>query len=203
MVSGQSTEGLFFNVGTGCYKSATGLVAFKLVEVVDEHVGEFVGLGVPLGRVGVGVARVEDFRVNAGKFGRNFKVEDGEFLGGSLEDSAVEDGVDDAAGILDGDALAGTVPAGVDEISLCAALFHALNEFFGILGGVERQECCAKASRECRGRLGDAALGAGQLSGEAGQEIVLSLLGGQDGDRRQHAKSVGAQEDDILGGGTA
>ena len=33
------------------------------------------------------------------------------------------------------------------------------------------------------GGLGDAALGASQLCGEAGQEVVLGLLGAQDGDR--------------------
>ena len=60
------------------------------------------------------------------------------------------------------------------------------------------QECLTEASGEGRGRLGDAALGASQLSSEAGQEVVLGLLRSQDGNRRQYAECVSRQEDNVL-----
>ena len=120
---------------------------------------------------------------------------------GGLQDGAAQDGVDDAAGVLDGDTLAGAVPAGVDQISLGAALLHLLDQLLSVLGGMQLQEGLAEAGGEGRGGLGDAALGAGQLRGEAGQEVVLGLLGGQDGHGRQNAESVGGQEDDVLGSG--
>ena len=40
-------------------------------------------------------------------------------------------------GILDGDPLAGAVPAGVDQVGLGAALFHLLDQFLSILGGMQ------------------------------------------------------------------
>mgnify|MGYP007132127825 CR=1 FL=1 len=64
---------------------------------------------------------------------------------------------------------------------------------------MQLEEGLAEAGGEGRGGLGDAALGAGQLRGEAGQEVVLGLLRGQDGDGRQNAERVGGQEDDVLG----
>ena len=63
---------------------------------------------------------------------------------------------------------------------------------------MQLQERLAEAGGERRGGLGDAALGAGQLGGEAGQEVVLGLLRRQDGDGRQNAESVGGQEDHVL-----
>ena len=144
--------------------------------------------------------RDRDFGGNASQLGGDLKIEVRQLLGRSLVDIAVQDGVDDAAGILDGDTLAGAVPAGVDEVGLCAALFHLLDEFFGVLGRMQFEEGLAKAGGEGRGGLGDAALGAGQLRGEAGQEVVLGLLRGQDGDGRQNAESVSGQEDDVLRG---
>ena len=68
---------------------------------------------------------------------------------------------------------------------------------------MQLQESLAEACREGRGGLGDAALGAGQLGGEAGQEVVLSLFGGQDGNGRQNAESISRQEDDVLSVGAA
>ncbi len=65
---------------------------------------------------------------------------------------------------------------------------------------MQLEEGLAEAGGEGRGGLGDAALGAGQLRGEAGQEVVLGLLRGQDGDGRQNAERVCGQEDDVLRG---
>ena len=78
---------------------------------------------VPLGGIRIGVAGIENLGVDAGQLGGNLEVEVGDLLGGRLQDSAVQDRVDDAAGILDGDTLAGAVPAGVDQIGLGAAGF--------------------------------------------------------------------------------
>ena len=107
-------------------------VAFVLVEVLHEALRQILRLGVPLGGVGVGVARVEDRGIDAGQLGGHLEVEQRDLLGRSLEHVAVQDRVDDAAGVLDGDALAGAVPAGVDEIRLRAGLLHALDELLGV-----------------------------------------------------------------------
>ena len=74
--------------------------------------------------------------------------------------------------------------------------------FQPVLGGMEAEECLAEACRESGGGLGDAALGTGELGGEAAQEVVLGLLVVEDGHGGQHAEGVGAQEDDLLGGRT-
>ena len=62
-----------------------------------------------MGRVRIGVARIQNAGVHAVQHGGNLEVEVGALLGGHIVDVAVQDGVDDAAGILDGDALAGAV----------------------------------------------------------------------------------------------
>ena len=91
------------------------LVAFVLGEVLDEAASQVLCLLFPLGSICIGVAGVQDGGINAGQLGGNLEVEVGDLLGGSLVDGAAQDGIDDAAGILDGDALAGAVPAGVDQ----------------------------------------------------------------------------------------
>ena len=65
---------------------------------------------------------------------------------------------------------------------------------------MQLQEGLAEAGREGRGGLGDAALGAGQLGGEAGEEVVLGLFRRQDGNRRENAESIRREEDDVVGG---
>ena len=67
--------------------------------------------------------------------------------------------------------------------ALAPDFFMLLNELLAVLGGVQRQEGCAEAGREGRRRLGDTALGTGQLGREAGEEVVLRLLGREDRDR--------------------
>ena len=52
------------------------------------------------------------------------------------------------------------------------------------------EEGLAEAGGEGRGGLGDAALGAGQLGGETGQEVVLGLLRSQNGYRRKYAEEL-------------
>ena len=55
----------------------------------------------------------------------------------------------------------------------------------------------AKAGRERRLGLGDADLGAGHLGRVAADEVVHGLLGRQPAHRRQHAKGIARQEDDV------
>ena len=62
--------------------------------------------------------------------------------------------------------------------------------------GRKLQEGLSEAGGEGGRRLGDAALGTGQLGGKAGQEVVLRLLRRQHAHGRQYAKRVRAQEDD-------
>ena len=86
------------------------------MEVLDEASCEILGLLFPNCGIGVSVARIEDAGVDALKHGRNLEVEERDLLGRSLVDGAGEDGIDDSAGVADGDALAGAVPAGVHQI---------------------------------------------------------------------------------------
>ena len=51
-----------------------GLVAFVLDEVLDEAGSEILCLDVPISRISVGVARVEDFGGNASQLGGDLKI---------------------------------------------------------------------------------------------------------------------------------
>ena len=84
---------------TCSYESLAGFVVGVLVEVLDEASSEVFSLFFPDRSVGVGVAWVKNCRVNVRKAGRNFEVEHRDLLGFSLEDRAIEDSVDDTAGI--------------------------------------------------------------------------------------------------------
>ncbi len=88
-------------LGAGSYESLACGVVLKLLEVVDEHFSELGSFCCPFFGVGVCVAGIENVRVYTGQFGRNSEVEDGELLGGSAQNCAVKDCVDDAAGVLD------------------------------------------------------------------------------------------------------
>ena len=76
-------------------------------------------------------------------------------------------------------------------------LFELLGQFLSVFRGVQQQEGCAETGGEGRLRGHDAALGAGQLGGVAAQVVVHGLLLVEDGDGRQHAESVGREEDDL------
>ena len=78
----------------------------------------------------------------------HLEVEVGDLLRGRGLDGAVEDGVNDAAGVLDGDALAGAVPAGVDQIGLGAAGLHALDQLLSVLGGMQLEEGLPKQAEK-------------------------------------------------------
>ena len=111
-----SAVGSSLELRTGCYESLASLVAFVLLEVLDEASGEVLGFLVPLSGISVGVARIEDTSVNAFELCGNLEVEVRNTLCGSLEDSATEDSIDDTTCILDRDALASAVPTGVHQV---------------------------------------------------------------------------------------
>ena len=180
-----------------------------LVEVVDEHLSELLGSRIPLGlilviplgfgRILVGILRIEDFRSNAFELRRDLEAEVRDLLRRSFVDGTAVDGVDNAARILDGDALAIAVPARVDEVCLRAIGLYALNKFMRIFRRRQLEEGLTEASGERRRRLRDAALRASQLGREAGEEVILHLFRRQDGNRRQDTESIGCEEDDALG----
>src|SRR5574344_283671 len=151
----------------GCYKSLACIVAFVFVEVLDEASCKILCLVVPNLCISIGVARIKDVGCNSGEFCRNFEVEVRNLLGRGLVNGAVEDGVDDAAGVADRDTLACSVPACIDEVCLRTALGHPLYEFFCILCRMQFEECLSEACCECRSRLGDTALGSGKLGCES------------------------------------
>ena len=178
-------------LGTSLYEGLSSAVGLVLVEVLDEPSCEILGLLLPLCGICIGVARIEDAGVNSFELGRDGEVEERDLLGRGGVDAVVEDGVDDTTGVADRDPLAGTIPAGVHEVSLCTALLHPLDEFLGVLGRVELKEGLAEAGGEGRGGLGDTALSSSEFGCEAGEEVVLRLLGIKDGDRRKDTESVG------------
>ena len=94
---------LLFQLRTCGDKRFALRIAGKLLEVLDEPAGKVFRSPVPLGRVGISIARVENCRVYARECGRHRKVEIRNLLGRGLVYRAVEDGVDDAACIPDGD----------------------------------------------------------------------------------------------------
>ncbi len=175
------------------------IVVGELDKVVDEELGKVLGFLVPFRRIGVGVARIENCGVDTGKCCGHLEVEIGHFLGGCLLDGTVKYGVDDAACVFDRDAFAGAVPASVDEIGLCSAAFHTFHELFGVLGGMQLEECLSEAGAEGRRGLGNAAFGTSKLGRETAEEVILALFGSEDADGRQHTVCVGAEEDDVLG----
>src|SRR5699024_2494870 len=144
-------------------QSLSGLVSFVLGEVLDESGSQILCLGLPLGRICIGITRVKDVGVNTRKLGGYFDVEVRDLLGGSLQNVSVQDRIDDSAGILNGDTLSGAVPSGVNQISLGAALLHSLYQLFRILGRMQLQEGLSEAGGEGRSGLGDSALGSGKL----------------------------------------
>ena len=111
----------------------------------------------------------------------------------------IQNGVDNRAGIFDGDTFAGTVPAGVHQVCLRAGCLHAFHQHFSVLRRVQRQEGRAEAGGEGWGWLRHATLGTRQLGGKTGEEVVLRLAGRQARHRRQHAERIRRQENDLRG----
>ena len=97
------------------------------------------------------------------------------------------------------DAILAAGPAGVDQPAIDIVLGDQLTQHVAVDGGIERQERRAEAGREFRLRLvAEAALGARDLRGVAGEEVIHRLRRRQLGDRRQHAEGVGGQHHHVL-----
>ena len=72
---------------------------------------------------------------------------------------------------------------------------EALAEHLGIDVRGQRQEGRSQSRRRTRGRLlAHAGLGACELRGISGEEVIHGLLGRKTRDGRQHAKGIGGQE---------
>ena len=147
----QLPKNSLLNRGACGDQGLASVIAGVLHEILHEAACQILGLLFPLGGVCIGVAGIKDRRIDAGQCGGNLQVKVGDCLRLGLQDGAVQDRVDDAAGVLNGDALAGAVPAGVDQVSLGAALLHLLDQLFGVLRRMQLQEGLTKASGEASG----------------------------------------------------
>ena len=110
---------------------------------------------------------------------------------------------DDTTSVLNGDALAGTVPTRVHEISLSTALLHLLHELFSVLRGVKFEEGLTEASRESGRGFSDTTFRTCELSGETAEEVVLRLSSIEDRNGRQYTEGVSREEDHVLRSGSS
>src|SRR5690606_8769792 len=114
---------------------------------------------------------------------------------------AVEDGADHGAGEAQLNALPDAVwpaaPAGVYEPHIHPVLLDLLAEQLSIAPRVERKERRAEARTKRGLRLRDTTLGSGDLRRVAADEVVHRLLRRELAHRRQHAKRVGGEEEDV------
>lgn len=76
-------------------------------------------------------------------------------------------------------------------------LFHFSRKLPGVDRRVKRKKGCAEAGGKGGLRIGDAALGSGNLRCVAAEEMVLSLFDGEDRYRRKDPGSVRREEDDV------
>ena len=77
-------------------------------------------------------------------------------------------------------------------------LIDLLAQQVAVCLGAARHEGCPKAGGEGRLRFGHAPLGARDLGGEARQEVIHRLRRGQPRNRRQHAKRIAGEHDDVV-----
>ena len=127
--------------GNECF---AGSVVLILLEVLDETLCEVFCLGCPFFGICVGVAGIEDlWDLRRGSSVGISKSKMGSFFVGALR-MAPSRIASMMPRIFDRDTFACAVPACVDEVSLGARCCHALNEFLGIFGGMEFEECLAK-----------------------------------------------------------
>ena len=175
---------------TSSNESLTSLVVCVLSEVLDETSSQILSLLLPLRSLSVCIAWIQDLSSYTWQLCWNLEVEHRDLLCWSLVDVTVQDSVDDTTCIADRDTLACTVPTCVNEVCLSVVLVHLLNQLLSVLCWVQLQECLAEASRECWSRLCDTALCTCQLSCEAREEVVLSLLWSQDRYWRQYTKCI-------------
>ena len=170
-----------------------------LLEVLHKAGGQLLAACLIRGLVLPGVLRDQQLGGHTLDAGGHLHAEGGIGDELALLDLAGKGGGDHGAGVAELHALAGAVPAGIDQIDLGAGLLHLVRQHRGVHGGIQRQERLAEAGGECGHRLGDADLRTGDLGGEAGDEVVHGLVLIQLADGRQHAVGIRRQEDDGLG----
>ena len=90
-------------------------------------------------------------------------------------------------------------PAGVHEPHDHVVLRDVVAEHLRVDGRFSRHERSTEARAEGGLRLGDSALGSGDLGGVAREEMVHRLLRGELGDWRQHAERIRGEHENLLG----
>ena len=112
------------------------------------------------------------------------------------------DGADDRPRIGQGDALANAVsaagPTGVDQPHVRVVLLHFFCELLGVFPRVPHEKGRAKAGRERRLWLGDAHFRARDFGGVPADEVVHRSFGCEFAHRRQNAKGIAGQKDDVF-----
>ena len=177
-------------------------MGLELLEILREHADQLLGRLGEGGLILPGLDRVEDMRLDAGHRCGNGETE----IRVPAEVGAVERAVErrrqQATRHADRHAPPGAVaaagPAGVHQPAIDMVLGDEVAQQVGVFRRVARQEGRAEAGRELRLHADQAALGAGDLGGIAGEEVVHRLGRGQLGDRRHHAEGVGRQHYDVL-----
>ena len=94
-------------------------------------------------------------------------------------------------------AVRAAAPAGVDQPDAGVVLLHLRGEQLGVLARMPDEERAAEARRERGLRFRHAHLGAGDLGRVAADEVIHRVRRRQRTDRRQHAKRVAGEEDDV------
>ena len=179
-------------------------MGFELLEVVAEHADQLPGLGVIGGFVGPGVARIQDRGVHARHRHRHPELEVRVDAHLHIGQAAVQRRIQQRAGGLDGHAVAGAEgaagPPRVDQPAIGLVLGDQRAQQVAVFRRMTRHEGRAEAGGESGLRLlAQALLGAGDLGGEARQEVIHGLRRRQPGDGRQHAEGVRRQHDDVPG----
>mmetsp|Transcript_101182 Transcript_101182/g.283640 ORF Transcript_101182/g.283640 Transcript_101182/m.283640 type:complete len:405 (+) Transcript_101182:370-1584(+) len=112
------------------------------------------------------------------------------------------DRVDELTRVLQTAAVPGAVraahPTRVHQVRVRAVLVQLGGQHLRIHERVPHEEWGAEARREGGLRLLNALLGARNLSGVAGNEVIHDLVLRQLGDRRQHSESIARKQDDLL-----
>ena len=124
--------------GAGSYQLFAQVVAGELMEVGDETLCKIARLFVPLLGVAIRIAWIEDTAIYAGQLGRHEEVEVRHCFRGSLIDASIQNSVNNGARILNRDTFAGSVPSGINEVSLGTYHLHFLNQFFAVLSWMQR-----------------------------------------------------------------
>src|SRR5207248_3470991 len=170
----------------------------ELAEVVAEHGGQLARLPVVRLRLAPGRARVEERRVDARHLDRHLEPEELVGPGRDALERAGQCRVEQRPGRRDRHSppLAERTPrpAGVHEPDRRAVPVELLAEHPRVDPRRLGEERGAEARREGRLRLGDADIGAGELRGEAREEVEERLVAVETRDRRQDAEGVRGQE---------